>query len=64
MLSTRVNGLSNEFSDGNHSAISVKHGTLIVTFPMEAPLPLVTRFHDFDGDLGQLDTSVSSALVR
>lgn len=64
MSSTRVNGLSNEFSDGNPSEISVRHGTLIVTFPMEAPLPLVTRFHDFDGDLGRLDTSVSSALAR
>ncbi len=64
MSSIRVNGLSNEFSDGNPASISVRHGTLIVTFPMEAPLPRVTRFHTFDGDLGRLDTSVSSALVR
>ncbi len=37
MSSTRVNGLSNEFLAGRPSRITVEHGTLIVTFPIEAP---------------------------
>ena len=64
MSSTRVNGLSNEFLAGRPSRITVEHGTLIVTFPIEAPLPHVARWHGFSGDLGALDTDVSSALVE
>ena len=64
MSNIRVNGVSNEFLDGAPARIEVEHGTLIVTFPAEAPLPQVTRLHDFDGDLGTLDTEVSSILVK
>ena len=64
MSSTHVNGLSNEFLAGRPSRITVEHGTLIVTFPIEAPLPHVARWHGFSGDLGALDTDVSSALVE
>ena len=64
LTNTVVQGVSNEFRDGVDAAISVEHGTLIVTFPAEAPLPQVTRLHDFDGDLGTLDTEVSSILVK
>ena len=40
------------------------HGTLVVTFPSEAPLPAVSWHHTFEGDLGSLDTKVSSALAK
>ena len=65
-ISTGVSetGLSNEFLAGRPSRITVEHGTLIVTFPIEAPLPHVARWHGFSGDLGALDTDVSSALVE
>ncbi|KFI90500.1 thiamin pyrophosphokinase [Bifidobacterium ruminantium] len=64
MSSVRVNGLSNEFLKGKPSRIEVEHGTLVVTFPIEAPLPRVLWSHGFTGDLGALDTSVSSALAQ
>lgn len=64
MSSTRVNGLSNEFVTGRPSRIEVEHGTLIVTFPIESALPNATLSHDFSGDLGALDTDVSSALSK
>lgn len=62
MSNTHVNGVSNEFLHGGAAIIGVKHGTLIVTFPIEAPTPEVTRYREFVGDLGKLDTSVSQAL--
>ena len=62
MSNIHVNGVSNEFLDGRPAKIIVRHGTLIVTFPAEAPLPTVTRLHEFAGDLGRLDTEVSSVL--
>jgi len=62
--SDTVQGVSNEFRQGVPSAISVRSGTLIVTFPLEAPTPRVTRYHGFTGDLGALDTDVSPILVR
>ena len=62
MTNSHVNGVSNEFLKSTPSAINVHHGTLIVTFPAEAPLPDVVRFHEFSGDLGPLDTTVSSVL--
>ena len=46
------------------AAISVEHGTLIVTFPIEVALPQVSRFHEFGGDIGELDTEVSKLLAR
>ena len=64
MTNTRVNGVSNEFLQGVPSAINVHHGTLIVTFPSEAPMPEVVRFHGFAGDLGSLDTAVSPVLAK
>lgn len=63
MTNTHVNGVSNEFLKSTPSAINVRHGTLIVTFPEEAPLPDIVRFHEFEGDLGPLDTAVSSVLA-
>lgn len=62
MSNTRVNGVSNEFLDGKPAGIRVGHGTLIITFPAEAPLPAVAWEHGFTGDLGELDTEVSQAL--
>ena len=64
MSSVHVNGLSNEFLGGKSSRIEVEHGTLIVTFPIEAPLPHASWSHGFTGDLGALDTDVSSALAQ
>ncbi|NMN00433.1 thiamine diphosphokinase [Bifidobacterium sp. DSM 109958] len=62
LTNTVVQGVSNEFLPGVPSAISVRRGTLIVTFPAEAPAPKVTRYHGFEGDLGPLDTEISSIL--
>ncbi len=62
MSNIHVNGVSNEFLDGQPAKIIVRHGTLIVTFPAEAPLPTVTRLHEFTGDLGALNTEVSAVL--
>lgn len=63
MTNTHVNGLSNEFLDMTEATISVREGTLAVTFPSDSPAPQVTLFHTFSGDLGELDTTVSSALA-
>lgn len=59
-----VQGVSNEFRPGIPASIGVREGTLIVTFPAEAPMPCVTRLHAFGGDLGALDTHVSPLLRR
>ena len=59
VMRTQVVGLSNEFRDGLPVAIDVEHGTLIVTFPAEAPLPQLVSHRTFQGDLGKLDTEVS-----
>lgn len=64
LTNTMVQGISNEFRDGIDAAISVEHGTLIVTFPIEVALPQVSRFHEFSGGIGKLDTEVSKLLVR
>nr|WP_238549609.1 thiamine diphosphokinase [Bifidobacterium callitrichos] len=58
-----VLGLSNEFLPLTPAAVSVREGTLIVTYPAEAPGPKVTLRHAPSGDLGALDTSVSSLLA-
>lgn len=63
LTNTVVRGLSNEFCDNTPASIDVSDGTLIVTFPIEAPLPQFTVHHAFHGDLGALDTEVSSALA-
>ena len=63
LANTVVQGVSNEFVDGSAATVSVESGTLIVTFPIEAPLPVVRLRHPFGGDLGALDTTVSSALA-
>ena len=63
LANTVVQGVSNEFVDGSAATVSVESGTLIVTFPIEAPLPEVRLRHPFGGDLGALDTAVSSALA-
>ena len=64
LTNTMVQGVSNEFRDGIDAAISVEHGTLIVAFPIEVALPQVSRFHEFSGGIGKLDTEVSKLLVR
>ena len=64
MTSTKVNGVSNEFRHGLPAHVGVTQGTLIVTFPAEAPLPQVSWHHAFKGDLGPLDTQISSALLE
>lgn len=61
---TSAQGVSNEFLPDRPASISVSDGTLVVVFPSDAPFPSVERFHAFDGDLGPLDTEVSSLLVR
>ncbi|KAE8128085.1 MULTISPECIES: thiamine diphosphokinase [Bifidobacterium] len=57
-----VQGVSNEFLPGVASAINVHDGTLIVTFPITAPMPRITRYREFTGDLGPLDTEISPIL--
>ncbi|NEG90106.1 thiamine diphosphokinase [Bifidobacterium aerophilum] len=59
-----VQGVSNEFRPGVPAEINVHDGTLIVTFPVEAPTPAVARYREFGGDLGALDTHVSPILVK
>lgn len=63
LTNTVVQGVSNEFRDNVPARISVAQGTLIVSFPAECPMPNVTRFHEFSGDIGPLDTEVSALLV-
>lgn len=60
---TVVQGVSNEFLPGQASSINVHDGTLIITFPTEAPKPEVAHYRDFAGDLGELDGRVSSVLA-
>ncbi|MBT1175529.1 thiamine diphosphokinase [Bifidobacterium sp. LC6] len=64
LTNTVVQGVSNEFRDNVAASISVAQGTLIVTFPAEVTLPSVRRFREFSGDIGALDTKVSTLLVR
>ena len=64
LTNATVSGLSNEFLPGTPSSIDVADGTLIVTFPAAAPMPTVTRYRRSGGDLGKLDTSVSSVLAQ
>ncbi|MBT1160726.1 thiamine diphosphokinase [Bifidobacterium sp. SO1] len=64
LTSDTVQGVSNEFRSGVPAEINVHDGTLIVTFPAEAPTPSVTRYREFGGDLGALDTHVSPILVK
>lgn len=64
LTNTVVQGVSNEFRDGVDAAISVEHGTLIVTFPIEVALPQVSRFHEFGGDIGRAGHRSVQLLVR
>lgn len=59
-----VLGVSNEFRPGVPGAVEVRDGTLVVTFPAEAPMPRVTRTRTPGGDLGALDTHVSALLAQ
>ncbi|RSX54228.1 thiamine pyrophosphokinase [Bifidobacterium goeldii] len=63
LTNTIVQGVSNELLDERAASIDVRQGTLIVTFPSSESLPRITRHHAFTGDLGALDTTVSSALA-
>ncbi|EFH27700.1 thiamine pyrophosphokinase [Gardnerella vaginalis AMD] len=58
-----VQGLSNELLNNTPAHIDVHEGTLIVTFPINAPLPQVSWFKRPIGDLGEVDTSISEALA-
>lgn len=62
LTNTCVQGVSNEFVGNTPAHIDVHDGTLLITFPIETPLPTITWFSPIDGDLGALDTSVSHAL--
>ncbi|KFJ01149.1 thiamine diphosphokinase [Bifidobacterium stellenboschense] len=62
LTSDAVQGVSNEFRPGVPASVGVREGTLVVTFPAEAPMPRVARRHAFGGDLGTLDTRVSPLL--
>ncbi|EFA23795.1 thiamine diphosphokinase [Bifidobacterium gallicum DSM 20093 = LMG 11596] len=62
MHNTNVNGLSNEFVDGQAAAIDVHDGTLIVTYPLGAATPQRELYREFTGDLGELSFEVTSAL--
>lgn len=62
MSNVQVRGVSNEFLDDVPATIEVRHGTLVVTFPEDSPLPSLVPFHAWDGRLGRLDASVSPAL--
>lgn len=64
LTSDMVLGLSNEFLPGRPALVDVHDGTLIVTYPLEAPEPTLARHRALKGDLGQLDTEVSPLLVR
>lgn len=63
MHNTQVNGVSNEFLNMTEATISVRQGTLAVTFPADSPMPEVTLFHEMSGDIGKLDTTISTALA-
>ena len=65
LTNTMVQGVSNEFLPGVPASIDVRRGTLIVTFPAEAPRPVATRFHAFDDAadaLGAVSADVSALL--
>ena len=64
LTSDMVLGLSNEFLPGRPALVDVHDGTLIVTYPLEAPEPTLTRHRALEGDLGPLDTEISPLLVR
>lgn len=63
MLNDSVQGLSNEFLDNMPSSIDVHEGTLVITFPVDMPLPQVSWFVQPSEDLGAIDTSIASSLA-
>ena len=63
MFGDAVQGLSNELIDNTLAHVDVHEGTLIVTFPINAPLPQVSWFKRPSGDLGSIDFSISEALA-
>ena len=63
LTNTNVRGLSNEFLEDTPSSIDVHSGTLIVTFPGRTPRPAVSRYRELGGNLGELDTTISSVLA-
>lgn len=63
MYGDAVQGLSNELLNDTPAHIDVHEGTLVITFPIDAPLPQVSWFKRPVGDLGDVNASVSSALA-
>lgn len=63
MFGDAVQGLSNELLNDIPAHVDVHEGTIIVTFPINAPLPQVKWFKRPSGDLGSISTSVSEALA-
>lgn len=63
MYGDAVQGLSNELLNDTPAHIDVHEGTLVITFPIDAPLPQVSWFKRPVGDLGDINTSISSALA-
>ncbi|OZG63477.1 thiamine pyrophosphokinase [Bifidobacterium lemurum] len=55
-------GVSNEFLPGIPSSISVREGTLIVTYPVEAPQPQWRSGVEQDASFGEIDDRRSELL--
>lgn len=64
MTNTTVQGVSNEFVDGQPARVHVGKGTLIVTFAAGSPLPSLTTARPTSRSLGPLATELSKALTR
>jgi thiamine pyrophosphokinase len=64
LSNTHPLGISNEFKTDTPSTVSVGQGTLIVTYPSEAPLPQWNGHTQPSSTLGPLDKDISSLLVK
>ncbi|RSX55722.1 thiamine pyrophosphokinase [Bifidobacterium dolichotidis] len=58
----QVNGLSNELLNATSATVSVNEGTLLITYPAGIADPEHHVSHEFEGNLGDLDFSISAAL--
>ncbi len=55
-------GTSNEFLADTTATISVEEGTLLITYPTEAPTPTVMTSIESDDNFGEIDTNPSELL--